>query len=80
LEEGFKLSYAGAFQNSGDWVVYVGDGASDVPAARLAQAVFARSTLLERLTGEAERLFAFETFHDVTRVLERHGAEWAVER
>ena len=61
-----------AFQNSGDFVAYVGDGASDVPAAKLAQAVFARSTLLERLQGVHSRVRPFETFDDVTRCLRRN--------
>lgn len=79
LEDGFKLSYAAAFQNSGDFVAYVGDGASDVPAARLAQAVFARDTLLSRLTGEHARLRPFETFHEVVEVLERESRLWTEE-
>ncbi len=76
LEEGFKLSYAAAFQNAGDFVAYVGDGASDVPAAKLAQAVFARDTLLARLSGDHPQLHAFETFHDVVSVLAGEAARW----
>ncbi len=79
LEEGFKLSYAAAFQNSGDFVAYVGDGASDVPAARLAQAVFARDTLLARLGGEHPRIWPFETFHDIVAVLEAESRHWPIE-
>ena len=56
--------------------MYVGDGESDVEAAKLAPVVFARSTLLERLDGRHERLYAFETFEDVRNVLEREGAGW----
>jgi len=76
IEQGFKTSYAAAFRNAGDFVVYVGDGASDVEAARLAPAVFARDTLWQRLHGEHERIFPFEDFHDVRAVLEREGAQW----
>ena len=76
LEDGFKVSYAAAFRAAGDFVVYVGDGESDVEAAKLAPVVFAQSTLLERLDGRHERLYAFETFDDVRKVLEREGAEW----
>ncbi len=76
VEAGFKLSYAKAFQDSGDFVVYVGDGESDVEPARQAQAVFARSTLLERLEGEHPRLYPFEAFHDVVAVLEREAPKW----
>ncbi len=76
LEEGFKVSYADAFRRAGDFVAYVGDGESDVAAALLAPVVFARSTLLERLAGTRERVFAFETFGDVQAVLEREAARW----
>lgn len=76
LEDGFKLSYAAAFRGAGDFVAYVGDGESDLEAAKLAPVVFARSTLLERLEGRHERLYAFETFHDVRDVLEREGESW----
>jgi 2-hydroxy-3-keto-5-methylthiopentenyl-1-phosphate phosphatase len=76
LEDGFKVSYAAAFRAAGDFVVYVGDGESDVQAAKLAPVVFARSMLLERLDGRHERLYAFETFDDVRKVLEREGAGW----
>lgn len=76
LEDGYKLSYAAAFQNSGDFVAYVGDGASDVPAAKLAQAVFARSTLLETLDGVHPRVRPFETLEEVTRVLSTESESW----
>lgn len=76
LEEGFKLSYASAFQNAGDFVAYAGDGASDVPAARMAQAVFARDTLLQRLRTEHPRIRPFETFNDIVAVLEAESASW----
>jgi 2-hydroxy-3-keto-5-methylthiopentenyl-1-phosphate phosphatase len=76
LQTGFKLSYARAFRDAGDFVAYVGDGASDVEAAKLAPAVFARSTLWERLNGAHPRLYRFETFHDVRAVLEQEAAGW----
>jgi 2-hydroxy-3-keto-5-methylthiopentenyl-1-phosphate phosphatase len=76
LHEGFKLSYAHAFQNAGDFVAYVGDGASDVEAARLANAVFARSTLWERLNGVHPRIYPFDTFDDVRSVMEREADQW----
>jgi 2-hydroxy-3-keto-5-methylthiopentenyl-1-phosphate phosphatase len=76
IQDGFKLSYAKAFQDAGDFVVYVGDGKSDIEPARSARAVFARSTLLEQLEGEHPRLYPFETFHDVVAVLERDAAAW----
>jgi 2-hydroxy-3-keto-5-methylthiopentenyl-1-phosphate phosphatase len=76
LQRGFKLSYAQAFRGAGDFVAYAGDGASDVEAAELAAAVFARSTLLERVEGTRERVFPFETFDDVRAVLEASAEGW----
>ncbi len=76
LVDGFKLSYAAAFKSAGDFVIYVGDGLSDVEAARLAPVVFARSTLWERLKDEHPRIFPFETFNDVVAVLEREADSW----
>ena len=76
LQDGFKLSYARAFKDNGDFVVYVGDGASDVPAARLAGAVFARSTLWETLKDEHACIYAFETLDDIVAVLDRDSAGW----
>jgi 2-hydroxy-3-keto-5-methylthiopentenyl-1-phosphate phosphatase len=76
LQSGFKLSYAAAFRDAGDFIVYVGDGTSDVEAARLAPVVFARETLWERLKDEHPHIYAFETFHDVIAVLEREADGW----
>jgi 2-hydroxy-3-keto-5-methylthiopentenyl-1-phosphate phosphatase len=76
LAAGFKLSYAQAFRAAGDFVVYFGDGESDVSAARLAAAVFARSTLWERLKDEHRRIYAFETFDGARAVLEREAEGW----
>jgi len=77
LEAGYKLSYAAAFKGVGDFVAYVGDGASDIEAAKLARVVFARDALLRTLEGSHPRVYAFETFHDVIAVLEREAPAWA---
>lgn len=76
LEAAFKVSYAASFKNAGDFVVYVGDGESDVEAARLAPVVFARETLLARLDAVHPRLYPFETFHDVVAVADREARGW----
>lgn len=69
LQDGFKLAYAASLKNTGDVVTYIGDGESDVGAAMLAGRVFARSTLLERLSGVHPDVRPFETFHDVVASL-----------
>lgn len=79
IPEGFKLSYARAFRDAGDFVAYVGDGASDVEAAGLAPVVFARDTLLARLAHARPRVYPFETFHDVIAVLDREAEAWLAE-
>ena len=79
IQDRFKVSYVAAFRAAGDFVAYAGDGASDVEAARMAPAVFARDTLLERLEAEHPRLFPFETFHDIIAVLERESGRWQLE-
>jgi 2-hydroxy-3-keto-5-methylthiopentenyl-1-phosphate phosphatase len=76
VQEGFKLSYAAAFRGAGDFVAYVGDGASDVEAAKLATVVFARDTLLERLAGVHPRIYPFESFTDVVEVMDREAEAW----
>jgi 2-hydroxy-3-keto-5-methylthiopentenyl-1-phosphate phosphatase len=76
VQSGFKLAYAASFENAGDFVVYIGDGSSDVDAARLAPVVFARDTLWERLKDQHPRIYAFETFHDVAGVLQREAESW----
>lgn len=70
LRDGFKLAYVHAFRAAGDSVAYVGDGASDIPAARLADLVVARSTLLESLRSENRPVSPFETFDEVRVALE----------
>lgn len=76
VQEGFKVAYAASLKAAGDLVVYIGDGASDVEAARLAPVVFARDTLLARLEGRHERVFPFETFTDVVEVLQQEADSW----
>jgi 2-hydroxy-3-keto-5-methylthiopentenyl-1-phosphate phosphatase len=78
LQEGFKLSYAQALKEAGDFVAYVGDGASDVEAARLAGAVFARDTLWAQLKDEHPRIYAFESLRDIVAVLDRENTGWGL--
>ena len=76
LTGGFKVSYAQSFAATGDFVAYIGDGESDVEAGNMAPAVFARSTLLERLSGSHPCVYPFDTFHDAVAVLEREADGW----
>ncbi len=80
VQERFKASYAAALANTGDFIAYVGDGASDIEASGFAGAVFARSTLLEALEGTRDRVFRFESFDDVRTILDRESEQWLAER
>lgn len=76
IEDGFKVSYVSAFRAAGDFIVYAGDGQSDVEAAKLSDVVFARSTLWDRLADVHSAIFPFETFDDVRTVMEREAEGW----
>jgi len=66
----FKESWTEHFLRDGVRVIYVGDGASDIAAASMCHAVFARDSLL---TGLADRfqgeLRPFDTLHSVAHGL-----------
>jgi 2-hydroxy-3-keto-5-methylthiopentenyl-1-phosphate phosphatase len=71
ITDGFKDSYVAHFKSQGHTVVYVGDGLSDLGAARLADYVIARDGLaddMERLCLPYNR---FENFRDVGEHVER---------
>ncbi len=55
--------------------VVVGDGVTDLPAARLADLVVARDLLAVRCQEAGIPYEPFETFYDVMAVLDRVGAE-----
>ena len=76
LADGFKVSYIASYRDQGDFVAFVGDGPSDVAAARIANTVFARDILWNELREEHGRIHFFESFHDVREVLEQESHEW----
>lgn len=76
LADSFKLSYVAAYREQSDFVAYVGDGPSDIAPARLSQAVFARDALLDALDGTHSCVHPFETFHDITTILDRDADTW----
>jgi HAD superfamily phosphoserine phosphatase-like hydrolase len=69
----FKERWTHHFKQRAGTVIYIGDGTSDIAAAILCDAVFARDGLLTGLQNTAYRgeLRAFETLHDVARMLKR---------
>jgi 2-hydroxy-3-keto-5-methylthiopentenyl-1-phosphate phosphatase len=67
----FKPGWSRHLRARCDRLIYVGDGTSDVPAARLAQIVFARDALFSALKSDYDgELRNFEDLHDVSRGLE----------
>ncbi len=76
LADSFKLSYVASYIEQGDFVTYVGDGPSDIAPAKMAHAVFGRGALLEALEGTHDRVFPYETFHDIVSILHRDGDAW----
>ena len=67
IRSGFKLSCLTWLRQRDSNIVYLGDGYSDIEAARQADHVFAVSTLRRLLEAESIMSFAFTDFHDVMR-------------
>jgi len=65
LEEGFKEAYTRLFLEQGYYLVYVGNGASDIYSARLAHQVFATGDLLEQCKREGLDCTPFADLNDV---------------
>jgi 2-hydroxy-3-keto-5-methylthiopentenyl-1-phosphate phosphatase len=70
MEVGFKEAYTGLLEKEGYDIIYVGNGASDIFAARRARHVFAVDELLQRCLKEQVLCTPFTDFFDVMRGLE----------
>lgn len=73
LHDAFKESYARLFQEKGYRVIYVGNGFSDMPPAKLADWIFARDELLSLCREANLNHTPFNDFNDVVRGLELLG-------
>ena len=71
LEDGFKEAYIKSFLKLGYWVIYMGNGDSDVAPAKFANHVFATGDLLAYCRENKLDCKPFETFGDVVSDLER---------
>ena len=67
ITSGFKDAYVRRFKQSGDTVIYIGDGLSDIRPAMEADFVMARSTLAEHLRANDVPHFPFNNFVDVCK-------------
>jgi len=70
LQDGFKEAYTRLFLSNGYRVVYVGNGPSDMPAARLAYRIFATGELLALCKEINLNCTSFINLSDVVRGLE----------
>ena len=67
----FKETYTELFLNKGYRVIYVGNGASDFPPAKLSHHVFATDDLLRRCEESDLDCLPFNDLNDVVRGLEQ---------
>ncbi len=72
LKDGFKEAYIKHFLKGGYRIVYIGNGPSDAPSARLADHVFATGQLLEYFRKAGLNCTPFNDLNDVVRDLEHH--------
>jgi len=67
ISEGFKKKYLTWIKERGTNIIYLGDGLSDLEAARQADHVFATGHLLDLLNTHSIRCSAFSDFYDLLR-------------
>jgi 2-hydroxy-3-keto-5-methylthiopentenyl-1-phosphate phosphatase len=70
LTDDFKEAYIKLFQGKGLRVIYIGNGISDIYAARRAHHVFATDELLDSCKEMNIKYTPFDDLHDVIRGLE----------
>ena len=71
VREGFKKKYLVWLRKRGGRVAYIGDGLSDLEAARAADCVFATGHLHSLLNTSSVRHHTFSDFHDILRQIYR---------
>ena len=67
INEGFKKTYLASLKKRGRNIIYIGDGLSDLEAARDADHVFATGHLLKLLRAESVLCSVFFDFYDLLR-------------
>ena len=65
INEGFKKRYLNWLKKRDNYITYIGDGLSDLEAARNADHVFATDHLLRLLNTDSIACSAFSDFHDL---------------
>ncbi|MFC1865280.1 MtnX-like HAD-IB family phosphatase [Chloroflexota bacterium] len=69
LDEDFKKAYIISFLKNGYRIIYIGNGASDVASAKLADHVFATDSMLTECQRANMRCTAFSSLRDIVRGL-----------
>ena len=69
LQNDFKKAYTSRFVEEGYKVIYIGNGASDVNSARLAEHAFATDTMLEKCRQDDLKCHPFSNLNDVVEGL-----------
>ena len=70
LDRGFKEAYIRLFLGKGYRVVYIGNGASDIPSAKLAHHIFATGELLDYCKETNLHYMPFVDHNDIVRGLQ----------
>jgi 2-hydroxy-3-keto-5-methylthiopentenyl-1-phosphate phosphatase len=70
LDTGLKEAYIRLFLQQGYKIIYIGDGESDIPAAKYAHQILARAALLDYCNRNNLRYKPFNDFYEVIRTLE----------
>lgn len=71
MDAGFKEAYTANLHKQGYYVIYIGNGTSDIHPARLAQQVFACEDLLKACNTEKLACHPFADFFEVTEILKK---------
>ena len=71
INEGFKKKYLNWLKKRDSRVIYIGDGLSDLEAARNADYVFATDHLLRLLSTDSVACSAFSDFYDLLHQIRR---------
>jgi 2-hydroxy-3-keto-5-methylthiopentenyl-1-phosphate phosphatase len=70
LQDGFKEAYLRHFLKSGYRIIYIGNGTSDIPSARLAHHIFATGPLLSHCRQANLKCTPFADLNDVVKGME----------
>jgi 2-hydroxy-3-keto-5-methylthiopentenyl-1-phosphate phosphatase len=67
IQNGFKEAYIRYFLNDGYWIIYIGNGDSDILPARLAGKIFATDTMLTACRRMNVECIPFTSLNDIIK-------------